>query len=134
MYEGEEAAFAALKANEIVPGDTVVIRNEGPKGGPGMREMLAVTSAIIGQGLGDSVALITDGRFSGGSYGLVIGHVAPEAYVGGPIGLLKNGDIIAIDAVKKTLIVELSEEELVRYARNGSSPPPNTGAECCGNI
>ena len=124
VYEGEEAAFAALKANEIVAGDTVVIRNEGPKGGPGMREMLAVTSAIIGQGLGDSVALITDGRFSGGSYGLVIGHVAPEAYVGGPIALIKTGDIIAIDAVKKTLSVEVSEEEFAKRRKDWKQPAP----------
>lgn len=124
VYESEEDAFEALNSGQIVPGDTIVIRNEGPKGGPGMREMLAVTSAIIGQGLGQSVALITDGRFSGGSYGLVIGHVAPEAYVGGTIGLLKNGDIIAIDAEKKTLIVELSEEELTRRRREWKQPAP----------
>ncbi|OGG52999.1 dihydroxy-acid dehydratase [Candidatus Kaiserbacteria bacterium RIFCSPLOWO2_12_FULL_53_8] len=124
VYEGEEAAFEALKANEIVAGDTVVIRNEGPKGGPGMREMLAVTSAIIGQGLGQSVALITDGRFSGGSYGLVIGHVAPEAYVGGPIGLIKNGDIVVIDAQKKTLEVEVSEEEFARRRKEWKQPVP----------
>src|SRR3989338_5184010 len=114
VFESEEESFEALNSGKIVAGDTIVIRNEGPKGGPGMREMLSVTSAIIGQGLGDSVALITDGRFSGGSYGLVIGHVAPEAYVGGPIGLLKHGDIIAIDAVKKTLKVEVSDEEFAR--------------------
>ena len=124
VYEGEEAAFEALKANEIVAGDTVVIRNEGPKGGPGMREMLAVTSAIIGQGLGQSVALITDGRFSGGSYGLVIGHVAPEAYVGGPIGLIKNGDIVVIDAQKKTLEVEVSEEEFARRRKEWKQQVP----------
>ena len=89
-----------------------------------MREMLAVTSAIIGQGLGQSVALITDGRFSGGSYGLVIGHVAPEAYVGGPIGLIKNGDIVVIDAQKKTLEVEVSEEEFARRRKEWKQPVP----------
>ena len=89
-----------------------------------MREMLAVTSAIIGQGFGDSVALITDGRFSGGSYGMVIGHVAPEAYVGGTIGLLRNGDIIAIDAEKKTIEVELSDEELARRKKEWKQPAP----------
>ncbi len=124
VFEGEEACFDALKRNEIVAGDTVIIRNEGPKGGPGMREMLAVTSAIIGQGLGDSVALITDGRFSGGSYGLVIGHVAPEAFVGGPIGLVKNGDIVAIDAEKKTLNVEVSEEEFAKRRSEWKQIPP----------
>ena len=124
VFESEEESFEALNSGKIVAGDTIVIRNEGPKGGPGMREMLSVTSAIIGQGLGDSVALITDGRFSGGSYGLVIGHVAPEAYVGGTIGLIKNGDIIAIDAEKKTLVVELSEEELARRRREWKQQKP----------
>jgi len=124
VYECEEDAFAALQRGEVVRGDTIVIRNEGPKGGPGMREMLAVTSAIIGQGFGDSVALITDGRFSGGSYGMVIGHVAPEAYVGGTIGLLRNGDIIAIDAEKKTIEVELSDEELARRKKEWKQPAP----------
>jgi dihydroxy-acid dehydratase len=93
-------------------GDVVVIRNEGPKGGPGMREMLSTTSAIYGQGWGEQVALITDGRFSGGTRGFCIGHVGPEAAAGGPIGLLKDGDMIAIDAEKGTLDVELSEKEL----------------------
>lgn len=122
VFESEELAFAALSAGKVVRGDTIVIRNEGPKGGPGMREMLAVTSAIIGQGLGDSVALITDGRFSGGSYGLVIGHVAPEAYVGGPIALLKDGDIINLDANKKTIDVEISEAKFA--ARRALWKPP----------
>lgn len=124
VFESEEESFEALNSGQIVAGDTIVIRNEGPKGGPGMREMLSVTSAIIGQGLGDSVALITDGRFSGGSYGLVIGHVAPEAYVGGTIGLIKNGDIIAIDAEKKTLVVELSDEELARRRQDWKQQKP----------
>lgn len=124
VFESEEEAFASLKDGKIIAGDTVVIRNEGPKGGPGMREMLSITSAIIGQGLGDSVALITDGRFSGGSYGLVVGHVAPEAYVGGPIALIKNGDIIALDANKKTIDIELASEELKRRRARWKQPKP----------
>ena len=124
VFESEEDAFAALQGNMIVRGDTVVIRNEGPKGGPGMREMLSITSAIIGQGLGDSVALITDGRFSGGSYGLVVGHVAPEAYVGGPIGLIRDGDIISLDANKKTIDVEISAQELKRRREAWKPPKP----------
>ncbi|MDO8552582.1 MAG: dihydroxy-acid dehydratase [bacterium] len=124
VFEDEEDVFAALKRGTIVAGDTIVIRNEGPKGGPGMREMLAVTSAIIGQGLGDSVALITDGRFSGGTYGLVVGHVAPETYVGGPIALIKDGDIIALDVEKKTMLVELSDEELARRRAEWKQPKP----------
>lgn len=98
VFDGEEAAFAAVQANEIVEGDVVIIRYEGPKGGPGMREMLAVTAAVAGQGLAGKVALITDGRFSGASHGFVIGHVAPEAAVGGPIALIEDGDMIKIDA------------------------------------
>ena len=94
------------------PGDVVVIRYEGPRGGPGMREMLSPTGAIMGRGLGDKVALITDGRFSGGSHGFVVGHISPEAALGGPIGLLRDGDRIAIDAVKRTLQIELSAAEL----------------------
>jgi dihydroxy-acid dehydratase len=98
IYDGEEAAFAAVNARDIKEGDVIVIRNEGPKGGPGMREMLATTAAVAGQGLAGKVAMITDGRFSGASHGFVIGHVAPEAALGGPIGLLEEGDIIRIDA------------------------------------
>ena len=98
--------------NNIKAGDVVVIRNEGPVGGPGMREMLAPTSAIVGQGLGEKVALITDGRFSGGTYGLVVGHIAPEAAVGGNIALIKQGDLITVDAVKQLIEVDLSDEEL----------------------
>jgi dihydroxy-acid dehydratase len=122
IFESEEASMAAILEGHIVAGDVVVIRNEGPVGGPGMREMLSPTSAIIGKGLGDSVALITDGRFSGGTYGLVVGHVAPEAAVGGPIGLLREGDIITIDASKNLLQVELSDAEL--EARRASWTPP----------
>jgi dihydroxy-acid dehydratase len=111
VFEQEEPAFQAIQRGEINPGDIVVIRYEGPKGGPGMREMLAVTSALIGQGLGDSVALITDGRFSGASHGPMVGHVAPEAAVGGPIGLLREGDIITLDIPNRSLDAQLTEEE-----------------------
>lgn len=113
VFNREEDAFDAIAKGKIVEGDVVVIRWEGPKGGPGMREMLAVTAAIVGQGLGDKVALITDGRFSGATRGLMVGHVAPEAAVGGPIGLLKNGDVISIDADKGRLDVKLSKKEMV---------------------
>ncbi len=114
VFNREEDAFDVIAKGKIVEGDVVVIRYEGPKGGPGMREMLAVTAAIVGQGLGDKVALITDGRFSGATRGLMIGHVAPEAAVGGPIGLLKNGDVISIDADKGKLDVNLSKKELAK--------------------
>jgi dihydroxy-acid dehydratase len=113
VFNREEDAFDAIAKGKIVEGDVVVIRWEGPKGGPGMREMLAVTAAIVGQGLGDKVALITDGRFSGATRGLMVGHVAPEAAGGGPIGLLKNGDVISIDADKGRLDVKLSKKEMV---------------------
>src|SRR5207302_7194064 len=98
--------FAAVHAGRIKPGDTVVIRYEGPRGGPGMREMLQVTAAIVGEGLGDSVAMVTDGRFSGATRGLMIGHVAPEAAVGGPLAALRDGDIIEIDVESRRLAVE----------------------------
>ena len=111
VFEQEEPAFQAIQRGEISPGDIVVIRYEGPKGGPGMREMLAVTGALIGQGLGDSVALITDGRFSGASHGPMVGHVAPEAAVGGPIGMLQEGDIVTLDIPNRQLNVRLTEEE-----------------------
>ena len=112
IYNSEEEALDGILGNKIKPNDVIVIRYEGPKGGPGMREMLSPTSALIGVGLGDSVALITDGRFSGGSHGFVVGHVAPEAAVGGTIAALKNGDIIVIDAIKMKLNVELSDKEI----------------------
>ena len=118
VFEGEQACFDAVQNKEINAGEVLVIRNEGPKGGPGMREMLSTTSAIYGQGLGDKVALITDGRFSGGTRGFCIGHVAPEAYVGGPIGLLKDGDIIRIDAESGTMEVKLSDEELAERKKS----------------
>ncbi len=122
VFESEEACLEAILAGRIRPGDVVVIRNEGPKGGPGMREMLAPTSALIGAGLGDSVGLITDGRFSGGTYGLVVGHVAPEAAVGGPIALLREGDVVTIDADRRLLATAIDDEELARR-RTQWSPP-----------
>jgi dihydroxy-acid dehydratase len=124
VFESEEACLDAILQGRIVPGDVVVIRYEGPKGGPGMREMLAPTSALIGAGLGDSVGLMTDGRFSGGTYGLVVGHVAPEAAVGGPIALVREGDRITIDAGQRLLEVDASEEEMARRRSAWSPPPP----------
>jgi dihydroxy-acid dehydratase len=112
VFDGEEAAFDAVVKGRIKAGDVLVIRYEGPKGGPGMREMLSTTAALYGRGMGDEIALITDGRFSGGTRGFCIGHVGPEAAVGGPIGLLKDGDVIRIDAELGTLDVDLSEAEL----------------------
>jgi dihydroxy-acid dehydratase len=111
VFDGEEAAFAAVQQRAIEPGDVVIIRNEGPRGGPGMREMLAVTAAIIGQGLGDSVALITDGRFSGATYGLMAGHVTPEAADGGPIAFVRDGDTITFDLARRALDVEADLSE-----------------------
>ena len=122
VYDSEEAAFAAVQQGRIQAGDVVVIRYEGPKGGPGMREMLAVTAALVGAGLGDSVALLTDGRFSGATHGLMAGHLAPEAAVGGPIAALRDGDVIAFDLPARRLGVELSEHEL--RARMASWTPP----------
>jgi dihydroxy-acid dehydratase len=114
VFEGEERATAAILAGKVRAGDVVVIRQEGPKGGPGMREMLSPTGAIMGRGLGDQVALITDGRFSGGSHGFVVGHISPEAAVGGPIGLLRNGDRLTIDALRRRIDVDLSAAEIKR--------------------
>jgi len=111
VFDCEEDCFTAIQERQIKAGDVVVVRGEGPVGGPGMREMLAVTAALVGQGLGESVGLITDGRFSGGTHGLVVGHVAPEAWTGGPIALLKNGDQITIDADAKRLDAKLSDAE-----------------------
>ncbi len=124
VFEREEDCLAAILAGKIRKGDVVVIRYEGPKGGPGMREMLSPTSAIIGAGLGDSVGLITDGRFSGGTYGLVVGHVAPEAQVGGLIALVHEGDSITIDADRKLLQLNVSDEELARRREAWRPPPP----------
>ena len=122
VFNGEEACMAAVQAQKIQKGDVVVIRYEGPKGGPGMREMLAVTAAIFGQGLGYDVCLITDGRFSGGTRGLCIGHVGPEAQVGGPIALIKDGDIISVDADVGTINVELTEAELAARKAQWKAP------------
>jgi dihydroxy-acid dehydratase len=124
VFESEEACLSAILANEIRAGDVLVIRYEGPKGGPGMREMLAPTSAIIGAGLGDSVGLITDGRFSGGTYGMVVGHVAPEAFVGGTIALVQEGDRITIDADQRLLHLHVSDEELAQRRAQWQPPTP----------
>jgi dihydroxy-acid dehydratase len=114
VYDSEEAATRAILDGAVKAGDVVVIRYEGPKGGPGMREMLSPTGAIMGRGLGNQVALITDGRFSGGTHGFVVGHITPEAAVGGPLGLLRNGDVLTIDAEKRAIHAELSAAELRR--------------------
>jgi dihydroxy-acid dehydratase len=124
VFESEEDCFAAVKAQAIEPGDIVVIRNEGPAGGPGMREMLQVTAAIVGEGLGEEVALLTDGRFSGATRGLMVGHVAPEALRGGPIAALRDGDEVTIDVDARTLEVALSDEEIDRRVAAYESPPP----------
>jgi dihydroxy-acid dehydratase len=125
VFDSEEACLDAILAGRIKAGDVVVIRYEGPKGGPGMREMLSPTSAIIGAGLGDSVGLITDGRFSGGTYGLVVGHVAPEAAVGGTIALVEEGDSITIDAERRALQLDVSEAEIARRRALWRPRPPN---------
>ena len=124
IFESEESCMAAVMARKIQPGDVVVIRYEGPKGGPGMREMLSPTSALIGEGLGDSVGLITDGRFSGGTYGMVVGHVAPEAFVGGVIALVHEGDSITIDAENRLLQLNVSEEEIASRRAKWQPPKP----------
>jgi dihydroxy-acid dehydratase len=124
VFDGEEACAEAIGRRAIKAGDVVVIRGEGPVGGPGMREMLAVTAALVGQGLGESVGLITDGRFSGGTHGLVVGHVAPEAWVGGPIALVKEGDSITIDADGKLLSLNVDDAELARRRQAWVKPEP----------
>jgi dihydroxy-acid dehydratase len=124
VFESEQAAMDAILGDQIVAGDVVVIRYVGPKGGPGMPEMLAPTSAIIGKGLGETVGLITDGRFSGGTWGMVVGHVAPEASVGGPIGLVQNGDLITIDSVTQSLHLAVSDEELAVRRGAWQAPAP----------
>merc|ERR1712070_588676 len=123
VFDSEDAMMRGLEEGKIQKGDFIVIRYEGPKGGPGMREMLSPTSAIMGAGLGKDVALVTDGRFSGGSHGFVIGHVCPEAFVGGPLALLKNGDIITCDATKLDLSADISDEEWARRKAEWVQPP-----------
>jgi dihydroxy-acid dehydratase len=124
VFDSEEDCFAAVKARAIQPGDVVVIRYEGPAGGPGMREMLHVTAALVGEGLGDEVALITDGRFSGATHGLMVGHVAPEAFHGGPIALLRDGDTVVLDVENRRLDVEVDEAELERRRAEWAQPEP----------
>jgi dihydroxy-acid dehydratase len=124
VFDSEEDAFAAVKARSLLPGDVVVIRYEGPHGGPGMREMLHVTAAIVGEGLGDDVALVTDGRFSGATHGFMVGHVSPEASRGGPIAALRDGDVVVIDVEARELRVELSDDELAARLADWTAPPP----------
>jgi len=124
VFDSEDDAMEAILADRIKPGDVLVIRYEGPKGGPGMREMLSPTSALIGKGLGESVGLITDGRFSGGTWGMVVGHVAPEAYVGGTIALIHEGDSITIDARKLLLQLNVDDAEIGRRRAAWKQPAP----------
>jgi dihydroxy-acid dehydratase len=124
VFDSEEDCFAAVKARQVRPGDVVVIRYEGPAGGPGMREMLHVTAALVGEGLGDEVALVTDGRFSGATHGLIVGHVAPEAVRGGPIAALRDGDTLVVDVEARELRVELSEDELTARLADWRPPKP----------
>jgi dihydroxy-acid dehydratase len=125
VFESEEAAFAAVKESGIKAGDIVVIRNEGPSGGPGMREMLQVTAALVGEGLGEDVALLTDGRFSGATHGLMAGHVAPEAVRGGPIAIVQEGDEISFDIPNRTLTLNVPEEEIARRLEAYEPPEPS---------
>jgi dihydroxy-acid dehydratase len=124
VFDSEEGCFAAVKARSIQPGDVVVIRYEGPAGGPGMREMLHVTAAIVGEGIGDDVALITDGRFSGATHGLMVGHIAPEAARGGPLAIVRDGDPIALDVEKRTLDLEIPAEEMASRLAEWTPPAP----------
>ncbi len=124
VFESEAESYAAVRAQQILPGDVVVIRNEGPVGGPGMQEMLSVTAALVGEGLGGDVALLTDGRFSGGTHGLMIGHVAPEAALGGPIALVREGDTITIDVDARRLDLDVPEDELARRRAAWTPPAP----------
>jgi dihydroxy-acid dehydratase len=123
VFDREEEAFAAVRDGRIVAGDVVVIRYEGPRGGPGMREMLGVTAAVVGRGLGESVALVTDGRFSGATRGLMVGHVAPEAHSGGPLAAVREGDRITIDLEARRLEVDLSASALAGRLRDFRTPP-----------
>lgn len=122
VYDSEAEATSAISNSEVKEGDVVVIRNVGPKGGPGMPEMLSITAMLVGQGLGGKVALLTDGRFSGGSHGFVIGHISPEAYVGGPIGLLENGDVINISSKTQEINMHVSDEELEERRKSWTRP------------
>ena len=122
VFNSEEEGMTAILEKKISEGDVVVIRFEGPKGGPGMREMLKPTSAIMGQGLGDKVAFITDGRFSGGTHGFVVGHISPEAEMGGPIALIEDGDEISIDADADVLSLNISDDEMKRRLENWKNP------------
>jgi dihydroxy-acid dehydratase len=124
VFESEEETFAAVKAREINPGDVVVIRYEGPAGGPGMREMLHVTAALVGEGLGEDIALITDGRFSGATHGLMVGHIAPEAARGGPLAAVREGDSIVVDIENRRLDLEISDEELASRLAEWTAPEP----------
>jgi dihydroxy-acid dehydratase len=124
VFDNEELAFAAIEKNKIKAGDVVVIRYEGPKGGPGMREMLAVTAALFGAGLGDSVALLTDGRFSGATHGLMVGHVAPEAAIGGPIAAIADGDMVVFDIPNRGLNVELTDAQIQQRLASWKAPAP----------
>ena len=124
MYNSEEDCLTGIEQGKVLAGDVVVIRYEGPKGGPGIREMLTVTSAISGAGLGKSVALITDGRFSGGTHGFVVGHITPEAQTGGALALVQDGDVVTIDAERNALDVDLSEAELAQRRATWAAPAP----------
>jgi dihydroxy-acid dehydratase len=124
VFDSEEDCFAAVKARTIESGDVVVIRYEGPAGGPGMREMLHVTAALVGEGLGEEIALITDGRFSGATHGLMVGHIAPEAARGGPLGIVRDGDEIVIDVERRRLDLEISGDELAERLSQWQAPPP----------
>ena len=130
VFDSEEATFAAVKAGRVAPGDVVVIRYEGPVGGPGMREMLHVTAAIVGEGLSDEVALVTDGRFSGATHGFMVGHVCPEAATGGPLAVVREGETIVIDVERRSLDVEVPDDELAERLRDLPAfvPEVTTGA------
>ena len=125
VYESEEACLDDILNGSVGKGDVLVIRGEGPKGGPGMREMLSPTSAVMGKGLGNDVALITDGRFSGGTHGFVVGHITPEAYEGGPIAIIENGDTITIDAENRELKLHVSDDEIQTRLSNWKRRSPH---------
>jgi dihydroxy-acid dehydratase len=129
-FDSEEGAMEAILAKRIKPGDVIVIRYEGPKGGPGMREMLSPTSAVMGMGLGESVVLITDGRFSGGTRGPCIGHISPEAQAGGPLAIVKNGDSITIDINEKKLTLNCSQKEIAKRMSEWVPPKPKVKTGC----